>query len=224
MPELNETHDPVLRSWVESAHAPASDFPIQNLPFAIFRRRGANQPFRGGVAIGAEIIDLAVAHKAGIFSGDAQAGLAGCTGPLLNPLMAMGPSVWSALRLALSRALRPGAKQSGKLRACLVAQREAEFSLPAQIGDYTDFYTSMYHAMSVGRLFRPDNPLLPNYKWMPIGYHGRTSTIEVSGQRFARPLGQTMPAGAQAPLFGASARLDYELEMAIYIGPGNTIG
>lgn len=223
---LNETHDPALRSWVASANRSGSDFPIQNLPFAVFRRAGSTEAFRGGVAIGDEIVDLAEAAASGAFAEDtaAAAAAAACTGPQLNAFMALGPAAWSALRLALSRALRTGSPAEAALKPCLVPQAEAEYSVPARIGDYTDFYTSIHHATNVGRLFRPDNPLLPNYKWVPIGYHGRSSSIDVSGQMFPRPYGQTLPPGATAPVFGPSRRLDYELELGVFIGCGNPRG
>jgi fumarylacetoacetase len=224
MTRLDETHDPALASWLESANAPGTDFPLQNLPFGVFRRAGSTETFRGGVAIGGEIVDLAAAHRAGIFDGaSAQAALA-CSTPSLNDFMAMGPAAWSALRLALSRALRRGSAHEAKLRGCLVSQAEAEFSLPARIGDYTDFYTSVHHATNIGRLFRPDNPLMPNYKWVPIGYHGRSSSIAISGQQFPRPVGQTLAPGAAQPTLGPSRRLDYELELGIFIGTGNAPG
>jgi len=221
---LNETHDPALRSWVASAHAAGTDFPIQNLPFAIFRRRGTLEAFRGGVAIGDQILDLAAAAQTDVFSGAAaQAAQAGAQ-DTLNALMALGAPAWSALRLALSRALREGAGEQARLAACLVPQSEAEYGVPARIGDYTDFYTSVHHATNIGRQFRPDNPLLPNYKWVPIGYHGRASSIGVSGQAFHRPVGQTMPPGATQPVLGPSQRLDIELELGIFIGTGNALG
>jgi fumarylacetoacetase len=135
--------------------------------------------------------------------------------------MAAGPHAWSALRLALSRLLRSEAIPRPQ---ALVAQADAQFALPAQIGDYTDFYTSIHHATTVGKLFRPDNPLLPNYKWVPIGYHGRSSTIGVSGQAFRRPRGQVRAANDLEPSFGPSGRLDYELEVGIFVGGGNAQG
>jgi fumarylacetoacetase len=138
--------------------------------------------------------------------------------------MAMGPGHWSALRLALSRALREGAQRAAKLRPHLVPQAQAEHALPATIGDFTDFYASIFHATTVGKMFRPDNPLLPNYKWVPIAYHGRSSSIRVSGHRFARPMGQTKAPDAAEPSFGPSKRLDYELELGIFVGPGNELG
>jgi fumarylacetoacetase len=221
---LNETHDPTLSSWLESANRPGGDFPIQNLPFGVFRRAGTDEPFRAGVAIGDEILDMAAARTAGAFAGDAERAAAAADAPDLNALMALGAPAWSALRLALSRALRHGSLHAEALGGCLVAQAEAEFALPARIGDYTDFYSSIHHATRVGRLFRPDNPLLPNYKWLPIGYHGRASSIAVSEQHFHRPLGQTLPAGREKPVFGPSTRLDFELELGVFIGPGNAIG
>jgi fumarylacetoacetase len=224
MHALNETHDRGLRSWVDSANSGATDFPIQNLPFGVFRREGKSEPFRGGVAIGDQILDLAAAHRAGAFAGEAAAAAMHCAGPTLNGFMAMGPGAWSALRLALSRALREGSPMQGKLTACLVPQAHAECAVPAAIGDFTDFYASVHHATTVGKLFCPDNPLLPNYKWVPIGYHGRASSIGVSGQSFRRPVGQTLPKGAESPVFGPSRRLDYELEVGVYVGVGNELG
>jgi fumarylacetoacetase len=224
MSRLNETHDLSLTSWVESANRAGQDFTIQNLPFAVFRRAGRNESFRGGVAIGDEIVDLTALAITGVFDGEAAAALAACTGPQLNDFMALGPKAWSALRLALSRALRSGSALAPAVQQCLVPQAEAEYSVPARIGDYTDFYTSIHHATNVGKLFRPDNPLLPNYKWVPIGYHGRASSIGVSGQRFPRPIGQTLPPGAEKPNFGPSQRIDYEMEVGIFIGAGNELG
>ncbi len=224
MTMLNETHDPALRSWVASANLAGNDFPIQNLPFASFRRQGSTEAFRGGVAIGDQILDLAAVHQASVFTGNiGQAVWAGAQ-PQLNDLMALGAPVWSALRLALSRALREGAAEQAALQACLVPQAQAEYGVPARIGDYTDFYTSVHHATNIGKLFRPDNPLLPNYKWIPIGYHGRASSIGVSGQQFRRPVGQTLPPGATQPSFGPCKRLDIELELGIFVGTGNELG
>ena len=221
---LNETHEPGLRSWVDSANIAGHDFPIQNLPFGVFRRAGGTQSFRGGVAIGDYILDLGAAHAAGLFEGmAAQAALAACE-PRLNALMAAGEGAWSALRLALSRALRLGSSARAALQSMLLAQREAEYTLPARIGDYTDFYSSIHHATAVGRLFRPNEPLTPNYRWLPLAYHGRCSSIAISGQQFARPCGQRLRAGHEQPTLGASERLDYELELGLYIGPGNAAG
>jgi len=161
---LNETHAAGLGSWVASANAPGGNFPIQNLPFAVFRRAGSDEAFRGGVAIGDAILDLGAVHRAGVFDGTAAQATAACAAPELNGLMALGPAAWSELRLALSRALRTGSGLANTLGPCLVPQADALYTVAAAIGDYTDFYTSIHHATSVGRLFRPDNPLLPNYK------------------------------------------------------------
>jgi fumarylacetoacetase len=225
MPGLNETHDPALRSWVESANAAETDFPIQNLPFGVFRRAGTAEPFRGGVAIGDQILDLAAVRAQRAIRGAAAAtALRAASGAALNPLMAMGPEAWSALRLALSRALRAGSQAQAKLAGALVPQRGAELAAPATIGDFTDFYTSIHHATAVGRLFRPDNPLLPNYKWLPIAYHGRASSIAVSGQRLPRPKGQILPPGSNTPVYAPCKRLDYELELGAFVGTGNAPG
>jgi fumarylacetoacetase len=225
--ELNETHDVGLRSWIASANEDGSDFPIQNLPFGVFRRAGSAENFRIGVAIGDQVLDLTAADGAGVFESlmpSTRQAIAGARNDSLNALMALGASAWSELRLALSRLLRAGAPAAASLDAALLAQPDAEYALPARIGDYTDFYTSIHHATAVGKLFRPDEPLLPNYKWVPIGYHGRASSIAVSGQQFRRPIGQTRAPGAVEPSFGPCKRLDYELEVGIFIGTGNALG
>lgn len=220
---LNATHDPAAQSWVASANALDGDFPLQNLPFAVFRRRATAQVFRGGVAIGDQIVDLEVLARSVLFDGDAARALGAASLPALNTLMALGTRYWSALRRALFDALRESSPLQTTLINCLVPQADAEFALPAAIGDYTDFYASIHHATAVGRLFRPDHPLLPNYRWMPIAYHGRSSSVIVSGQDVRRPAGQSLPAGAAAPVFAASGRLDYELEVGIYVGTGNAL-
>ncbi len=218
------THDPRARSWLDSANAPEGDFPIQNLPFGVFRRGGSTEEFRCGVAIGDQILDLRALHEFGEFEPMAARGIrAGCASSL-NALMQLGPDVSSAVRRALFAALAQGSGLQGKLRNCLVPQSEAQYALPAQIGDYTDFYTSIHHATAVGRMMRPDNPLLPNYQWVPIGYHGRSSSIGVSGQTFRRPRGQRLAPGAAQPVVAASNRLDYELELGVFIGDGNPPG
>lgn len=221
---LNETHNPALTSWLVTANQADTDFPIQNLPFAVFKRANIKEAFRGGVAIGDQVIDLTALSNAGIFDDLAQAGLEACSAPQLNDYMSMGKATWSALRLALSNALKEGSSVKQKLEACLIAQADVEYALPCNIGDYTDFYTSIHHATSVGLKFRPDNPLLPNYKWVPIGYHGRSSSIDVSGRDFKRPSGQTKAPTATEPSFGPCKRLDYELEVGIFIGKGNDLG
>jgi fumarylacetoacetase len=224
MTDLNETHDPALTSWVQSANDDTLGFPVQNLPYCVFRRRGTQDAYRPGVGIGNRVLDLAAMAAARLFTGEAARALAACQGPDLNMLMALGAPSWSALRLALSRALREGSALQNALNPMLVPRAEVEFALPARIGDYTDFYISLHHATAVGRQFRPDNPLLPTYKWLPIGYHGRASSIGVR-QHFHRPVGQTRPAQeGGVPGFGPSARLDYEFELGVFIGAGNAPG
>lgn len=221
---IDATHDPALKSWVDSANAAGTDFTIQNLPFGRFRRAGSTESWRIGVAIGDQVLDLKLAAAQCPWAD----GIAGLLQPLadgdLNAFMGMGSQARRAVRAALSAALAEGSDQGPFLELCLVPQREAEMALPCRIGDYTDFYTGIHHATTVGKLFRPDNPLLPNYKWVPIGYHGRVSSIGVSGQAVRRPSGQTLAPGATEPSFGPCKRLDYELELGILVGPGNALG
>ena len=218
---MNETHDPALRSWVTSANVPNADFPIQNLPFAVLRRAGTDERFRPAVAIGDHALDLGALHATGIVPSE---GLEACQEETLNRLMGEGATVWSALRADLSALLAEGSEHAPALQSCLIALGDVEYRVPAHIGDYTDFYTSIHHATNIGRLFRPDSPLLPNYRWVPIGYHGRSSSIGVSGQTFPRPCGQLKPPDAEQPEVGPCRRLDYELEIGIFIGPGNALG
>jgi fumarylacetoacetase len=210
---IDDTHDPALQSWLESANDPVTDFPIQNLPFGRFRRAD-DMDWRIGVAIGDQVLDLRRARV--IQSYD------------INLIMRLSPEPRRALREAISQGLRAGSPNEQVFRDALVPQSRVEVGLPCSIGDYTDFYTSIHHATTVGKQFRPDNPLLPNYKWVPIGYHGRSSSIQVSrrgvGHTFARPNGQTMAAGAQAPTLTPSARMDYELELGFFIARPNAIG
>lgn len=223
---INETHDPSRRSWVETANAPEADFPIQNLPFGVFSRRG-DAP-RVGVAIGDRVLDVARCALGGAFEGLAAEAAAACETPSLNALMALGAPYWSDLRLALSTLLRDGThapREHVALAArALVPLADVHLHLPAVIGDYTDFYASVFHATNVGSMFRPDNPLLPNYKFVPIGYHGRASSIVASGTPIRRPVGQTRRDAEKPPAFGPSASLDYELEVGAFVGPGNALG
>ena len=221
---LDRTHDPHLRSWVTAANQANCDFPIQNLPFGVFRRRGTSEPARIGVAIGDSILDLAACRSAGLLLGLPESLQAACAAPILNPLMAIGRGAASALRLHLSQLLQLDEQTSPPEASVLVAIAEADLLLPTQIGDYTDFYASIYHATNVGKLFRPDNPLLPNYKHIPIAYHGRASSIVPSGTPIKRPRGQRKPPGAAAPIFTPSQLLDYEMEVGCLIGAGNALG
>ena len=198
-----------IKSWVESANDPATDFPIQNLPFGVFRAKGSKEAPRGGVAIGDQILDLAAV------------GLK--TGPNLNRLAAAGRPVWRQLRQVLALALSDKSKAK-RFSRYLVPMKRAELFVPVAVGDYSDFYTGIHHALAVGRMFRPDNPLLPNYKWVPIGYHGRASSVVASGTPIVRPNGQTKAPEAAAPSFGPSRRLDYEVELGFVVGPGNRLG
>ena len=220
---LNATHDPKLESWVASANTADTDFPIQNLPFGRFRRTDTTEPWRTGVAIGDHILDLQIAADAGDWGVEAQVMLASLALGDLNVFMARSAVSRSVLRGELSAALAAGSPQHEALLRALLPQSEAQMTLPCAIGDFTDFYTGIHHATAVGKLFRPDSPLLPNYPWVPIGYHGRTSSIGVSGQRFKRPSGQTK-GEAPTPAFGPSQRVDYELELGLLIGTGNALG
>ena len=210
MSTIDSTHDPKLRSWVAAANSQGADFPIQNLPFGRFRKAGSAEAFRIGVAIGDQVLDL---RAAGLVDHDD-----------MNRLMAAAPAERRALRAKLSEGLREGSVQQAQWSSALVPQAQAEYTVPCRIGDYTDFYTGIHHATTVGKLFRPDQPLMPNYKWVPIGYHGRASSIVVSGQSFKRPNGQTIALGASEPSFGPAKRLDYELELGFYVAQGNALG
>jgi len=204
---LDRTHDPELDSWVESARG--SDYPIQNLPLGIYRKRNSAEKPRGGVAIGDQILDLAA--------------LGLRTGATLNGIAALGPGKWKDLRKAVFGFLQKGNYQKRKAKY-LSPAKQAELFLPLAIGDYSDFFTGIHHATNMGKMLRPDNPLLPNYKWVPIGYHGRASSIVVSGTPVVRPVGQSRAADAPAPAFGPSRRLDYEAELGFVAGRGNLLG
>ena len=221
---LDATHALDLQSWVTSANDGATDFPIQNLPYARARRSGTDEPWRIMVAIGDQALDLAGAASAADHTEEQAAALAPLVRGDLNGFMALGPAAWQLMRESFSRALAAGSPAQAALAPHLIAQADLEFTLPCAIGDYTDFYTGIHHATTVGKLFRPDNPLLPNYQWVPIGYHGRASSIGVSGQTVRRPVGQTMPPGSTTPQFGPGKRLDYGLELGLIVGTGNALG
>ena len=221
MPPLDRSHDATLTSWVASAQGHA-DFPIQNLPLGVFSPPGAGP--RGGVAIGDRILDLAAAAEAGLFGGEAGRGGRAAAGPTLNPLMGLGAGPRRALRLRLVELLEAGSPAQGRVEPLLHPAADCALHLAAAIGDYTDFYAGIHHAMNVGRLFRPDAPLLPNYKHVPIGYHGRASSVRPSGEPVRRPNGQRKLPTETAPSFGPTRNLDYELELGVWIGPGNALG
>lgn len=218
---IDETHNPALTSWVASANGHA-DFPIQNLPLGVFSTKG--EVPRGGVAIGDRILDLAKAGRSGLLTGDALDAAIAASGPTLNPLLALGAGPRRALRRRLSELLANDAEHRATVEGLLYNVADCTLHLPASIGDYTDFYAGIHHALNVGRQFRPDNPLLPNYKHVPIGYHGRASSVRVSGTDVRRPNGQRKAPDAEAPTYGPSQRLDLELELGIWIGPGNELG
>jgi fumarylacetoacetase len=220
---IDETHDPGLRSWVDSANG-QHDFPIQNLPFGIFDAGDAWR--RGGIAIGDEILDLAALARSGVLSGEALQAAQTASESTLNALMALGRTPARALRRAVSALLagRTDGATRERVAGLLHPAANCRMHLPAQIGDYTDFYAGIHHASNVGALFRPDAPLLPNYKYVPIAYHGRASSIRLSGAEVHRPRGQLKPPGAHTPSLVPSRQVDYELELAAWIGAGNELG
>ncbi len=224
---LDETHDPALTSWVASANG-HTDFPIQNLPLGIFSP--AHGEPRGGIAIGDMILDLSLAAASGLMGpvrdarGTAQDAAEAGAGRILNPLLGLPADYRRALRRRLSSLLATGAPEQAEVQFWLHSAADCVLHLPARVGDYTDFYAGIHHALNVGRLFRPDNPLLPNYKHVPIGYHGRASSVRPSGTPVRLPCGQRLPPGDQAPVFGPSQRLDIELELGVWIGQGNALG
>jgi fumarylacetoacetase len=224
---VNETHDPSLTSWIGSANSPETEFPIQNLPFGVFSRRGETER-RVGVAIGDKIVDIGESLSANLWTGEARDVARWCDRPNLNELMQAPKNSLSRFRARLSELLvgTPGDESAINPLppGALVQMSDAVMHPPAEIGDYTDFYASIYHATNVGKMFRPDNPLLPNYKYIPIGYHGRASSIVLSGSSVARPNGQLLPSGGSVPAFGPSQMLDYEAEVGFFVGRGNELG
>ena len=212
---VDETHDPKRVSWVDGA-GPGCDFPVQNLPLGIFSEaKGMRRP---GVAIGDYILDLATASE--LLDEEWREDL---SQPILNAWLSRGPEAHRALRHRLSEILTDE-RYRDDVEMRLIGQSEVRLHVPCLIGDYTDFYVGIHHATNVGRQFRPDSPLLPNYKYVPIGYHGRASSVRPSGEPVVRPAGQRKPPEADAPEYGPSRRLDYELELGIWIGRGNELG
>lgn len=219
-PAIDETHDASRTSWVEGANGHAC-FPIQNLPLGVFSVAGDTP--RGGIAIGDSILDLKALAASRLLQGHAQIAAEAAAGPHLNALLEMGAQGRVALRKGVSELLsNPGHR--ARVEPMLVAKSAAVMQLPARIGDYTDFYVGIHHATNIGSLFRPDNPLLPNYKHIPIGYHGRASSIRPSGAPVQRPNGQRKAPDAEMPSFGPTQKLDYELELGVWVGPGNALG
>jgi len=221
---LDHTHDPGIESWVESANG-HPDFPIQNLPFGVFepaQRDGAGP--RGGVRIGDEVLDLRAMAGTGLLTGTAQVAANAASAGTLNGLFGLGGGPRQELRRQLFALLTRGAREQDPMAALLHPVDQAVITLPAAVGDYTDFYAGIHHATTVGKLFRPDNPLLPNYKWVPIGYHGRASTVRPSGVPLRRPFGQLKDADEPAPAYRPTERLDFELELGVWIGPESQQG
>jgi fumarylacetoacetase len=218
---IDATHDASRRCWVPGADGHA-DFPIQNLPFGVFSPPGGSP--RGGVAIGPAILDLAACLAAGLFSGEAEMAAKAAARPLLNDFLALGAGPRRALRARLSALLEAASPEAARMTPMLHPAATCTMHLPVRVGGFTDFYAGIHHAMNAGRQFRPDNPLLPNYKWVPIAYHGRASSIVPSGTAVRRPNGQRNSQPGAPPAFGPSRRMDYELELGAWIGPGNTLG
>ncbi len=221
---LDRTHDPAARSWVESANDAGTEFPIQNLPLGVFRRRGGGDAPRIGVAIGREVLDLVRLGEDGLLR-DLSPAVSGALGdPSLNALMALGRPAASELRGRLSDLLRVDAPEARSAQSSLVPADQVDLLLPAAAGDYTDFYASVHHARNVGSMFRPDQPLLPNYKWVPIGYHGRASSLVASGAPVRRPWGQRQAESSDIPVVAPSRLLDYECEAGVWIAGENRLG
>lgn len=221
MPILDETHDASTRSWVASANG-HGDFPIQNLPLGIFSPKGAAA--RAGIAIGDRILDLAALAGSGLLTGEAKTAADAARGDALNDLLALGAGPRRALRRRVFALLADGASDRAKVEPLLHDAATCALHRPTRIGNYTDFFAGIHHAVNAGKNFRPDNPLLPNYKYVPIAYHGRASSIVPSGTDVSRPSGQRKLPTEEAPSFGPCRNLDFELEVGIWIGPGNAHG
>ncbi len=225
---MNVTNDPNLTSWIESANEAGCDFPIQNLPFGLFTVAGDDRP-RIGVAIGDMVMDCGALGRCGLLDDHCDpAARDALAATSLNEFLGLGRAHWSTVRERMSALLRsdmPVLKDDMDAREdCFFPMAEVTLHLPMQIGDYTDFYASLTHATNIGSMFRPDNPLMPNWKHLPVGYHGRASSIVVSGTPITRPAGQTIAADGADPTDGNVRLLDYELEVAFVMGPGNEMG
>ena len=224
--KLNETHDSELKSFVQSANTWTTDFPIQNLPFAVFKKQGTAEAFRVGVGIGEEILDVSGIHT--LLEGDARRAAAACAEPTINTLMSLGHAHWSALRLALSRMLRSGSRYELEVTRHLVKQRDVEYRMPTKVPNFTDCCASMDHIAKVFKVIRADNPALPeSYKWIPLAFHSRASTLRASsreGYEFLRPKGQSERLKDGKAVYEPSQKLDYEAEIAIYLAHGTKEG
>jgi fumarylacetoacetase len=225
MTTIDETHDPKRESWVASARGHA-EFPVQNLPFGIFSPSGGAA--RGGVAIGDMIFDLKAGLEAGLFTGEAARAAEAAAGSALNPLMELGSALRIALRKRLSALLSADnperAKIEGMAARLLHSAADCTMQLPAAIGSYTDFFAGIHHARNGGMRRDPNNPLSPNYKYVPVAYHSRATSVRPSGVPIRRPNGQRKLPSEDAPSYGPCRKLDYELELAVWVGPGNALG
>jgi fumarylacetoacetase len=210
-----------LKSWVESANSPHTDFPLENLPYGVFER---DEVASIGVAIGEQILDLRACAAAGLLDDLSPQTIPACASDSLNALMALGPEHWAPLRRRITEILQAGSPDAQRFEVLLVSRTDTVMRGPAVIGDYTDFFSSLYHAVNVGSLFRAEAPLSPNYKYVPIGYHGRASSVVIGGTPIRRPVGQTKDPGASTPSYGPSRALDYEMEVGVFVGPGNALG
>lgn len=218
---LDRSHDTARRSFVGSANG-HPDFPIQNLPFGVYIASDGVQ--RSGVRIGDSILDLGMLAASSFVPQDVRLALGVAAIAPLNGFFALGRAARQSVRLFLSDLLSESSPDREAIEPMLIPADAVEMALPLQIGDYTDFYAGIQHALNVGGLLRPDNPLLPNYKYVPIGYHGRASSIRPSGAPVRRPQGQTRPVPGAPPAYGPSRRLDYELELGAWVCGGNALG
>jgi len=227
MINVNETHDQNLKSWLESANAPDTDFPIQNLPFCVFSRACTYESVRVGVAIGDFVLDVYACYECCLFDDDSFSIAVSADNYCLDhSVMKKNSELQTAFRRRLVEILSEAADEKTRknVERNLIPMTEVEFQMPAHIGDYTDFYCSIFHATNVGSMFRPDNPLLPNYKYLPIGYHGRASSIVVSGTEITRPKGQNRADENAPPQYIPAKNLDYEMEVGFFVGKGNELG
>ncbi len=225
--EINETHDSNLKSWIESANRPDTDFPIQNLPFCVFTRSCTYEDVRVGIGIGDFVLDVYGCYECCLFDDESfHIAVAANNYCLDGAVMKKNANLQTAFRRRLMEILSAAADEKTRknVERNLIPMEEVEFQMPAHIGDYTDFYCSIFHASNVGAMFRPDNPLLPNYKYLPVGYHGRASSIVISGTEIKRPKGQNRADAEQPPIFAPCKNLDYEMEVGFFVGKGNGLG
>ncbi len=215
------THDPARTSWVASANG-HSEFPIQNLPLGIFSPVGGGP--RGGIAIGDAIFDISAALDAGLFTGPAREAAELAAGRTLNAFMEAGPAARQALRRAASDLLTAGSRGEAHAARILHDASSCTLHLPNRVGNFTDFFAGIHHVITAGQMTRPDNPVLPNYRYVPVAYHSRASSVRVSGEPLRRPNGQRVLPDQATPDYGPCRALDYEIELGVWVGPGNPVG